>query len=318
MSNNSNLHRAKKAKNDEFYTLLSYIENELRHYRDHFKDKVVYCNCDDPTQSNFVKYFQINFDKLNLKKLIATGYRKDSRGVKLVYDSNRKDANVEELEGDGDFRSEECVKLLDESDIVVSNPPFSLFRPYVAQLVKYDKKFLIIGNINATKFKDTFPLIKNNKLWLGFGTNSWYRVPDDFDDRPGVKIEDGKKYFKVMSRWFTNLDVKKRHEKLVLTEKYDPARYQRYDNYNAINVDKTVDIPKDYDGVMGVPISFLDKYNPEQFEIVGTTENGLCDKALWIHPEEKHNEPFIDGKKKYTRILIRRKPVGENADTPAV
>ena len=317
MSNNSNLHRAKKAKNDEFYTLLSYIENELRHYRDHFKDKVVYCNCDDPTQSNFVKYFQINFDKLNLKKLIATGYRKDSRGVKLVYDSNRKDANVEELEGDGDFRSEECVKLLDESDIVVSNPPFSLFRPYVAQLVKYDKKFLIIGNINATKFKDTFPLIKNNKLWLGFGTNSWYRVPDDFDDRPGVKIEDGKKYFKVMSRWFTNLDVKKRHEKLVLTEKYDPARYQRYDNYNAINVDKTVDIPKDYDGVMGVPISFLDKYNPEQFEIVGTTENGLCDKALWIHPEEKHNEPFIDGKKKYTRILIRRKPIGENGKTPA-
>ena len=260
----------------------------------------------------------MNFDGLGLKKLIATGYRKDSRGVKLVYDSNRKDANVEELEGNGDFRSEECVELLKQADIVVTNPPFSLFREYVAQLVGYGKKFLIIGNINATKFKDTFPLIKNNKLWLGFGTNSWYRVPDDFDDRPGVKIEDGKKYFKVMSRWFTNLDVKKRHEKLVLTEKYDPARYQRYDNYNAINVDKTVDIPKDWDGVMGVPISFLDKYNPEQFEIVGTTENGLCDKALWIHPEEKHNEPFIDGKKKYTRILIRRKPVGENADTPAV
>ena len=318
MSNNSNLNRAKKAKNDEFYTMLSDIENELIHYLEHFKDKVVYCNCDDPRQSNFVKYFQMNFDKLNLKKLIATGYRKNCRGLKLVYDSNRKDANVELLEGDGDFRSEECVKLLDEADIVVSNPPFSLFRPYVAQLVKYDKKFLIIGNINATKFKDTFPLIKNNKLWLGFGTNSWYRVPDDFDDRPGVKIEDGKKYFKVMSRWFTNLDVKKRHEKLVLTEKYDPARYQRYDNYNAINVDKTVDIPKDWDGVMGVPITFLDKYNPEQFEIVGTTENGLCDKALWIHPEEKHNEPFIDGKKKYTRILIRRKPVGENAETPAV
>ena len=251
-----------------------------------------------------------------MKKLIATCYKKNCRGLKLIYDSNCKDANVEELEGNGDFRSEECVKLLDEADIVVTNPPFSLFREYVAQLVEHGKKFLIIGNINATKFKDTFPLIKNNKLWLGFGTDSWYRVPDDFDDRSGVKIEDGKKYFKVKSRWFTNLDVKKRHEKLILTEKYDPIKYPKFDNYDAINVSKVTDIPKDYDGVMGVPITFLDKYNPEQFEIVGTTENGLCDKALWIHPEEKHNEPFIDGKKKYTRILIRRKPVGENAETP--
>ena len=185
------------------------------------------------------------------------------------------------------------------------------FREYVAQLVGHGKKFLIIGNINATKFKDTFPLIKNNKVWLGFGTDSWYRVPDDFDDRSGVKIEDGKKYFKVKSRWFTNLDHKKCHEFLTLTEKYDPAKYPKYDNYDAINVDKVNDIPKDWDGVMGVPITFLDKYNPEQFEIVGELNNG-SDK------EFDYANPIIDGKKKYTRILIKRKPVGENAETPAL
>ena len=193
---------------------------------------------------------------------------------------------------------------------MVTNPPFSLFREYVAQLVKYDKKFLIIGNINATKFKDTFPLIKNNKLWLGFGTDSWYRVPDDFDDRSGVKIEDGKKYFKVKSRWFTNLDVKKRHEKLILTEKYDPIKYPKFDNYDAINVSKVTDIPKDYDGVMGVPITFLDKYNPEQFEIVGELNSGS-------NNEFDYAKPMIEGKMKYARILIRRKPSGENAETPA-
>ena len=171
MSNNQNLHRAKKAKNDEFFTQLSDIENELIHYREHFNGKVVYCNCDDPTQSNFVKYFQINFDQLGLKKLIATGYRKDSRGIKLVYDSDNKDANVQLLEGDGDFRSEECVKLLDEADIVVTNPPFSLFREYVAKLVGYDKKFLIIGNMNAITYKEIFPLIKANKIWVGHNFN---------------------------------------------------------------------------------------------------------------------------------------------------
>ena len=343
MSNNSNLHRAKKAKNDEFYTMLSDIENELSHYKDHFKDKVVYCNCDDARESNFVKYFQINFDGLGLKKLIATGYKKDGRGIKLVYDSENKDASVDELEGDGDFRSEECVKLLDEADIVVSNPPFSLFCEYVAQLVKYDKKFLIIGNMNAITYKEIFPLIKNNKLWLGFGTDSWYRVPDDFDDRPGVKIEDGKKYFKVKSRWFTNLDHKKRHEFLTLTEKYDSVKYPKYDNYDAINVDKVNDIPKDYDGVMGVPITFLDKYNPEQFEIVQfrkgedgkdlaftvEIEREWCRTSGCSYEEFEKKFPLrwqvsgneratVGGKLKYSRLFFRRrKPVGENAETPA-
>ena len=235
-----------------------------------------------------------------MKKLIATDYKKNCRGLKLIYDSNCKDANVEELKGNGDFRSEECVKLLDEADIVVTNPPFSLFREYVAQLIGHGKKFLIIGNINATKFKDTFPLIKNNKVWLGFGTDSWYRVPDDFDDRSGVKIEDGKKYFKVKSRWFTNLDVKKRHEFLTLTEKYDPTKYPKFDNYDAINVSKVTDIPKDYDGVMGVPITFLDKYNPEQFEIVGELNHGSDN-------EFDYANPMIDGKVKYMRILIKRR-----------
>ena len=196
------------------------------------------------------------------------------------------------------------MKLLDEADIVVSNPPFSLLRQYVAQLVKYDKKFLIIGNMNALKYKEIFPLIKANKIWIGVNWVKSFTEPDGKVTKIGNVV------------WYTNLDHKKHHEKLVLTEKYDPARYPKYDNYDAINVDKTVDIPKDYAGVMGVPITFLGKYNPEQFEIVGTTENGLCDKALWIHPEEKHNKPFIDGKKKYTRILIRRKPTGENAETP--
>ena len=293
--------------------MLSDIENELSHYKEHFKNKVVYCNCDDPTQSNFVKYFQINFDKLNLKKLIATGYRKNSRGIKLVYDSNCKDANVEELEGDGDFRSEECVKLLDETDIVVTNPAFSLFREYIAQLVGHNKKFLIIGNINAVTY--ICPYIKNKQIWLGFGTDSWYRVPDDFDDRPGVKIENGKKFFKVKTRWFTNLDVKKRHEFLTLTEKYDPAKYPKYDNYDAINVDKVKDIPKDYWGVMGVPTTFLTKFCPEQFNIIGITyskdKNPDIEK-IRTSPNHRHN-PIINGKDIYPRILVqRRKAAGEN------
>ena len=243
-------------------------------------------------------------------------YDGDRNGNRTVDDEEVK---VEELEGDGDFRSEECVELLKQADIVVTNPPFSLFREYVAQLVGHGKKFLIIGNMNALKYKEIFPLIKANKIWIGYNFNKTMEFQLDESYEKWNEIRDGKKYGKVPAiAWFTNLDHKKCHEFLTLTEKYDPAKYPKYDNYEAINVDKTVDIPKDWDGVMGVPITFLDKYNPEQFEIVGTTENGLCDKALWIHPEEKHNEPFIDGKKKYTRILIKRKPVSENKKTPAV
>ena len=308
MSNNSNLHRAKKAKNDEFYTQLSDIENELIHYQEHFNGKIVYCNCDDPTQSNFVKYFQINFDKLNLKKLIATGYRKNCRGLKLLYDSSNKEANIELLEGDGDFRSEECVELLKQADIVVTNPMFSLFREYVAQLVEHSKKFLIIGNINAIKYKEIFPLIKANKIWIGYNFNKTMEFQLDESYEKWNEIRDGKKYGKVPAiAWFTNFDVKKHHEKLVLTEKYDPAKYPKYDNYDAINVDKTVNIPKDYFGVMGVPISFLDKYNPEQFEIVGMLNAGN-------NPGYDFEKPVLNSRVIFTRLLIRRKAAGENGE----
>ena len=264
--------------------------------------------------------------------------------MKLVYDSNSKDANVEELEGDGDFRSEECVKLLDEADIVVSNPPFSLFREYVAQLVQYDKKFLIIGNMNAITYKEIFPLIKANKIWIGYNFNKTMEFQLDESYEKWNEIRDGKKYGKVPAiAWFTNLDHKKRHEFLTLTEKYDPAKYPKYDNYDAINVDKVNDIPKDYDGVMGVPITFLDKYNPEQFEIVqfrkGEDGRDLAftveKKKMWCRISGCSYEEFekkfplrwqvsgneratVSGKLKYSRLFFRRrKPVGENAETPA-
>ena len=304
MSNNSNLHRAKKAKNDEFYTQLSDIENELIHYIEYFNGKIVYCNCDDPTYSNFVKYFQINFDKLNLKKLIVTGYKKNCRGLKLIYDSNCKDANVEELEGDGDFRSPECVELLKQADIVVTNPPFSLFREYVAQLVGHGKKFLIIGNMNAITYKEIFPLIKDGKLWMGYGfngNNAYFDVPKDFDYSgycAGAITEDGRLHFRNV-RWFTNMDHNKRHEKLVLTGKYSSEKYLKYDNYDAINVDKVNDIPADYSGIMGVPMSILDNFCPEQFEIV-SFRKGKDGKDLVFTRERERVQP-------YQRILIRRK-----------
>ena len=249
---------------------------------------------------------------LGLKKLIATGYKKNSRGIKLVYDSDNKDANVEELEGDGDFRSEECVKLLDEADVVVTNPPFSLFREYVAQLVGYGKKFLIIGNMNALKYKEIFPLIKANKIWIGYNFNKTMEFQLDESYEKWNEIRDGKKYGKVPAiAWYTNLDHKKCHEFLTLTEKYSPEKYPKFDNYDAINVDKTVDIPKDYAGVMGVPITFLDKYNPEQFEIVGMLNAGN-------NPGYDFEKPVLNGRVIFTRLLIRRKDTGENAETPAL
>ena len=313
---NASMSAAIKAKNDEFYTLLTDIEKEMRHYRKHFKGKTVLCNCDDPFESNFFKYFVLNFNRLGLKKLIATCYAtspianqqlslfdvvggdEEQRNkpykavVTKVYDVTG-DGGVDmfdvaelfkthenelvELEGNGDFRSEECLALLDEADIVVTNPPFSLFREYVATLMEHGKKFIIIGNSNAITYKEVFPLIMQDRLWLGVtrsGTGSmWFRIMDDFPVKSGQKVENGVRYQTIgNSAWFTNLDVKKRHEELILVKRYSPEEYPRYDNYDAIEVSKIVDIPLDYAGVMGVPITFLGKYNPDQFEIVGITK----------------------------------------------
>lgn len=313
---NASMSAAIKAKNDEFYTLLTDIEKEMRHYRKHFKGKTVLCNCDDPFESNFFKYFVLNFNRLELKKLIATCYatspiagqqlslfdvvggEEEQRNkpykavVTKVYDVTgdggvdmfdvaelfkTHENELTELEGDGDFRSDECLALLDEADIVVTNPPFSLFREYVATLMEYDKKFIIIGNSNAITYKEVFPLIMQNKLWLGVtrsGTGSmWFRIMDDFPVKSGQKVENGVRYQTIgNSAWFTNLDVKKRHEEMILVKRYTPDDYPRYDNYDAIEVSKIFDIPLDYSGVMGVPITFLGKYNPDQFEIVGITK----------------------------------------------
>lgn len=295
-SNNQNLHKAKDAKKDEFYTQLSDIERELRHYRHHFKDKVVYCNCDDPRVSNFFHYFSYNFERLGLKKLITTCYKNQERdlfsthnseqAIYLEYEGDKNDNNVpdpkeigiKQLKGDGDFRSEESIELLKQADIVVTNPPFSLFREYVAQLVEYDKQFLIIGSQNAITYKEIFPLIAQNKLWLGYNNGDMaFRVPDSYEPRATRYWEDenGQKWRSMGNiAWFTNLDHSKRHEDIVLYKKYTPEEYPKYDNYDAINVNKVAEIPMDYKGVMGVPITFLDKFSPEQFEIIWTTDRG--------------------------------------------
>lgn len=283
---------AKKNKNDEFYTQSADIEKELAHYKEHFAGKTVLCNCDDPRVSNFFKFFALKFDEFKLKRLITTCYKNQDvdlfsqnnceKAVWIDYRGNPADKTntdfstieVKNLDGDGDFRSAECVELLKQADIVVTNPPFSLFREYVAQLVEYDKKFIIIGNKNAITYKEIFPLIKENKLWTGyrgFSGGMWF--VSDYEGKT-EKVIDGQKLINVPSIWFTNLDIKKRHEELVLYKHYTPEEYPKYDNYDAINVDKVSDIPCDYfpsencSGNMGVPITFLDKYNPEQFEIV--------------------------------------------------
>lgn len=292
---NNNLHKAKDAKNDEFYTQLPDIENELKHYRKHFEGAVVFCNCDDPDWSNFWKYFYLNFDVLGLKKLISTHYDAEKPTYKMEYNGTGEPV-ITNLEGNGDFRSPECIELLKEASIVVTNPPFSLFREYVAQLIDYDKKFLIIGNQNAITYKEIFPLLQNNKMWLGHGFRGnvgFFGSPYE-DYASSTQHRDG--LIRVSGvMWFTNLDHSKRHEKLVLYKNYSPEEYPTYDNYTAINVNKTSDIPVDYDGIMGVPITFMDKYNPEQFEIIkfrkGDDEKDLC----------------VNGKCPYFRILIKRK-----------
>nr|WP_311471509.1 adenine-specific methyltransferase EcoRI family protein [uncultured Porphyromonas sp.] len=327
---NKQLTGAKKAKKDEFYTQLADIETELKHYREHFKGKTVLCNCDDPRMSNFFYYFVLNFHFLGLKKLITTCYKNQNpdlcseniseQAVYLVYEGedigippNPTIAGlVRSLEGDGDFRSKECIAFLEEADIVVTNPPFSLFREYVAQLIKYDKKFIIIGNINAVTYKEIFPLIQRDQVWLGPSIHSGdreFEIPSSYPlEAAGSRTDDeGRRYIRVKGvRWFTNLDFPQRHEELTLYKKYSPEGYPHYDNYDAINVDKVADIPCNYDGVMGVPITYLDKHNPDQFEILGITEsNGRgFSTGLWDEASKKAH-PYVKGEKKYARIFIR-------------
>ena len=316
---NANLTNAKKAKNDEFYTQLTDIEKEMRHYKEFFKGKVVYCNCDDARDSNFFKYFSLNFEHLGLKKLISTGFKADGKGVVLIYEGDKngnrivdnEEIIVNELEGNGDFRSAECIEYLKECDVVVTNPPFSLFREYVAQLMEYGKKFLIIGNMNAIINKEIFPYFKNDQMWWGVslnGTKCNFVVPEDYEGN-NVFVENGVRYGKVNNAiWFTNIDNKRRNELLDLYRKYNENDYPKYDNYDAIEVSKTCDIPMDYDGVMGVPITFLGKYNPSQFEILGVTNN-TKDNAFALKENTIGYSTWasINGKNVYARLLIRRK-----------
>ena len=330
---NLNLRKASTAKKDEFYTQLSDIEKELKHYKNHFKGKVVLCNCDDPRVSNFFHFFSYNFEKFGLKKLIATCYKsQDSdlfsqnnseRAIYLEYTGDKSGNNVPDaeeigikhLQGDGDFRSKECIELLKQADIVVTNPPFSLFREYVAQLVEYDKKFVIIGNLNALTYRDIFKLIKENKLWFGHSIHSGdreFRVPQDYPlNAAGSRVdEEGNKYIRVKGvRWFTNLDYTERHEDLLLYKTYSPEEYPTYDNYDAINVDVTKEIPMDYRGVMGVPITYIDKYNPDQFEILGMASSAGYNPDIVGIPfiGDKDARPLINGKNTYARVFIKNK-----------
>ena len=369
MAGNSNLKDSVRQKQDEFYTQLSLIENELKHYREHFRGKTVLCNCDDPYESNFFKYFAMNFNSLGLKKLITTCYatspvigeempyfvdkggqlsfieqpnstpvQKDSKEkrpykveITEVTDENgdgRVDlADVEYLmrnrhntmtllDGDGDFRSPECVELLKQADIVVTNPPFSLFREYMTQLIEYKKFFVIIGNQNAVAYKEVFPLLASNIIWLGYNSGHfWFKVPDSYEEKKtDFKIDETGQKWRRMGNicWFTNLDIEKRHEDMPLFRTYSPEKYPRFDNYDVINVDRVVDIPCDYPGVMGVPITFMSQYNPEQFEIVeGSNRYGILN--VWEMNDEiqaKHSHGNnINGKATYFRIHIRnRKP----------
>ena len=308
---NSNLHNAKRAKNDEFYTQLTDIEKEVVHYKDHFKDKIVLCNCNDALHTNFAKYFSLNFEWLGLKQLICTSFGENAKAYIYNGDKNGnhipdlKEWDQIELKENGDFRSEEMIELLKKADIVCTNPPFSQFREYVAQLVEYDKKFLIIGNMNAITYKEIFPLIKENKMWLGVSITSGdrkFHVPNDYPLNAatcGVE-EDGRKFIRVKGvRWYTNIDHQKRHQPLDLYKHYNEEEYPKYDNYDAINVNKTCDIPLDYDGVMGVPITFLDKYCPTQFEIVGEMVSTTVD-------DYNFGYPYINGNKVYARVLIKK------------
>jgi len=354
---NSTLHKANKAKKDEFYTQLIDIEKELKYYKSQFKDKIVYCNCDDPFESNFFKYFATNFNELGLKRLIATSYKpspiantqlelfgesktiKQSKGrpkatankfiinevsdldgdgafdIRDIAEQLKANKNNEwsPIKGDGDFRSEESIELLKQADIVVTNPPFSLFREYLAQLVEYNKNFLIIGNTNAVTYKEVFKLIKDNKFRTGytnFNVGMFFEVPDDWEKYHHVD-KNGKKIARVStSCWFTNLEVEKHKQDIVLYKKYSTGDYPKYDNYKAIEVSKVAEIPMDYKKVMGVPITFIDKYNPNQFEIVARADANIANENNKYHIggfSDKGGAPMVNGKFIYKRILIKNK-----------
>ena len=319
-SNNKNLHKAKDAKKDEFYTQMGDIEKEMLHYRPHFKGKTIFCNCDDPMESNFFKFFSLNFEFFGLKKLITACYgHNGEKGKYLIYEGDKNgnlvpdmdEIEVVAFEGDGDFRSEESIALLKESDIVITNPPFSLFREFVAQLDDYGKNFIIIGSQNAITYKVCFNMIKKNKMWLGSNLVKKFRIPDDIEHK-SVKVEDGVTYAIFGNIcWFTNLNYPKRHEDLILFRKYTPEEYPKYDNYDAINVNKTCDIPMDYEGVMGVPITFLDKYNPEQFEIetLGIGEHNFTPTKKYEKFRDPFTKKYITDKRDF--ILYIRTPNGK-------
>ena len=324
------LGKAKRAKEDEFYTRLEDIERELRHYEQHFKGKTVLCNCDDPRISNFFHYFSYKFEDLGLKRLITTCYKNQERDLFSQNNSERaiwleylgdkngnrvpdpEEIGIRYFKGDGDFRSEECIELLKQADVVVTNPPFSLFREYITQLIKYDKKFLIIGPQNAIHYKEVFPLIMANRIWLGYGFKrncahfyTYYEdKATDADHREGM--------IRVPSiTWFTNMEIAKRNEELVLYRRYNPVDYPKYVNFDAIDVSATADIPEDWDGLMGVPDTFLHQYNPDQFEIVGLGSGDLA-KLIGVKKNYRGRTDVayrIDGKDKcpYSRIIIRRK-----------
>ena len=325
---NRKLGEARKNQEDEFYTQLSDIERELRHYKSHFKDKVVYCNCDDPRVSGFFHYFAYNYEKLGLKKLITTCYKSQNadlfsqndseEAIYLEYEGDKNNNNIPEpaeigikpLKGDGDFRSAETIELLKQADIVVTNPPFSLFREYLGQLIEYDKKFLILANQNAITYRDVFLLLRENKMWQGYNSgNMVFRVPDYYPPRASRfwVDENGQKWRSFGNMcWFTNLDVSRRHEDLPLYRTYDETKYPRYDNYDAIHVSKFADIPVDFDGVMGVPITFLSRHNPDQFEIVGLIAGNIRGLA-GIPSSTGKDGPYVGGRLRYGRILVRNK-----------
>lgn len=304
---NANLHKAKDAKNDEFYTQLTDVSKELMHYKEHFKDKIVFCNCDDPTWSAFWKYFHLNFAELGLKKLISTHYDREQATYKMEYeggdDNNIEAGVITPLEGNGDFRNQECLDLLDECDIVVTNPPFSLAREYITCLMEHKKYFLCIGDMNWITYKEVFPLLKDNRIWFGNCTVKEFVQPDGTIKKFGNKL------------WFTNLDHLKRHENLILWKEYNNEDYPCYDNYNAINVDKVTDIPVDYYGMMGVPITFFDKYNPNQFEICGITLGNTVDYPmtnLYVNAVQHNKDGSTKGGSKVnTRatLLVKKKPI---------